>query len=361
MMRCLKGGVCVNKMKLNDFLTMELDSKDAMDANRDVLLEAFFKHSEKYICDAGVLREIQASDRYVRMERALRDEMDMEEDVHMFYDNGVDNLLTWLAAAAAAVVKASVHEVTGMFLDAAAEEARDPTTTSAPRYLEGLYESVYNARRHHVVELPGGEGTGMDVREGEPPQSWTYKAVGDSLEKDDGVEQSGAAPPRLMVLTSDKGWPYSWKWKENKKNCDCYVSCEVDRVWRIVSSDLTEWLSTHRGTDFTPERRVLIETPGIGRSMAAGSYLLYQLLHYDVEKLQVVVHCFGETAYVFDKTAQTVTQYEGAITSKSVLYYLWDCGMKGYIIYDVAKKGTSPDTDFAPVSGWGMIVLSPQR
>ncbi|PWU82906.1 putative retrotransposon hot spot (RHS) protein [Trypanosoma cruzi] len=49
------------------------------------------------------------------------------------------------------------------------------------------YESVYNARWHHVMEVPGGEGTGMEVHEGKPPQPWTYKAVGRTLEKDDGV------------------------------------------------------------------------------------------------------------------------------------------------------------------------------
>ncbi|EKF27241.1 retrotransposon hot spot (RHS) protein, putative, partial [Trypanosoma cruzi marinkellei] len=103
---------------------------------------------------------------------------------------------------------------------------------------------------------------------------------------------------------------------------------------------------------------LLIGTPGIGKSLAAGSYLLYQLLHYDIKKLQVIVHCFGETAYVFDKTAQTVTQYEGGITSKIVVGSLWQRGMKGYIIYDVAKKGTPPDRTFAPASGWGMIVVS---
>ncbi|RNF10376.1 retrotransposon hot spot (RHS) protein, partial [Trypanosoma cruzi] len=92
--------------------------------------------------------------------------------------------------------------------------------------------------------------------------------------------------------------------------------------------------------------------------MAAGSYLLYQLLHYDVEELQVVVHCFGSTAYVFNKTTKIVTKYVGNKTSKSVLGGLWDCGMKGYIIYDVARKGTPPDTGFAPSSGWGMIVVS---
>ncbi|RNC40123.1 retrotransposon hot spot (RHS) protein, partial [Trypanosoma cruzi] len=104
--------------------------------------------------------------------------------------------------------------------------------------------------------------------------------------------------------------------------------------------------------------RVLIGTPGIGKSMNAGSYLLYQLLHYDAEKLQVVVHCFGETMYVFDKTIKAVTKYEGNKTSKCVLDGLRQRGMKGYIIYDVAKKGTPPDTGFAPSTGWGMIVVS---
>ncbi|RNF13669.1 putative retrotransposon hot spot (RHS) protein, partial [Trypanosoma cruzi] len=255
-----KGRVRVNKMELNDFLTMELDGRGALDANRDVLLEEFFKDPNKYICDAEVLSEIRASDRYVRMERAVREEMDMEEDVNRLYDKGMYDLLKWLVATAE--VKASVHGATKRFLDAAAEEARNPKKPSAPRYLEGLYESVHNARWHHVAEVPGGEGTGMEVREGEPPQSWTYRAVGDTLEKDDGVEQSGAPRPRLMVLTSDKGWPYSWKWKENKSTRDCHVNCEVERVWQIVSGDLTEWFSIHGRTDFEPKQHLLIGTSG---------------------------------------------------------------------------------------------------
>ncbi|EKG05867.1 retrotransposon hot spot (RHS) protein, putative [Trypanosoma cruzi] len=93
--------------------------------------------------------------------------------------------------------------------------------------------------------------------------------------------------------------------------------------------------------------------------MAAGSYILYQLLHYDVEKLQVVVHCFGgRDVYVFDKIAKTVTKYKGNAISESVLYGLWQRGMKGYIIYDVAKKGKPPARDFLPSTGWGMIVVS---
>ncbi|RNC51163.1 retrotransposon hot spot (RHS) protein, partial [Trypanosoma cruzi] len=91
--------------------------------------------------------------------------------------------------------------------------------------------------------------------------------------------------------------------------------------------------------------------------MAAGSYLLYQLLHYDVEKLQLVVYCFGDTTYVFDKTIQTVTKCEGNEISKNLLCDLWQRGMKGYIIYDVTEKGM-PASCFASFCEWGMIVVS---
>ncbi|PBJ77187.1 retrotransposon hot spot protein (RHS) [Trypanosoma cruzi cruzi] len=352
----LKGRLRVKEMKLNDFLTMELDGRGALDANRDVLLEEFFKDPNKYICDAGVLGEIQASDRYKRMERTVRDEMDMEEDVFRLYDKGMYDLLKWLVATAE--VKASVRGATKRFLDAAAEEARNPKKPSAPRYLEGLYESVHNARWHHVVEVPDDNGMGMAVREGEPPQPWTYRAVGGTLEKDDDVLQSGAPRLRLMVLTSDKGWPYSWKWKENKSTHDCHVNCEVERVWRIVLGDLTEWFSIHGRTDFKPKQHLLIGTSGIGKSMAAGSYLLYQLLQYDVEKLQVVAYIFGgSTTYVFNKTIKAVTRYVGSKTSRNVLHDLWHLKMKGYVIYDVTEKGM-PASWFSPFNEWGMIVLS---
>ncbi|EAN81731.1 retrotransposon hot spot (RHS) protein, putative, partial [Trypanosoma cruzi] len=351
-----KGRVRVNEMKLNDFLTMELDGRGVVATNRSVLLKEFFKNPNNYIRDKRALKEIQISDAYARMEGTVRDEMDLEEVVRRLRDKGVYNLLGW--SEAAAEVKATVHKLTKHSLDAALQEASKPTTTIAPMKLEGLYESVYSASWHHVVEVPGGEGTEMEAKEGKPKHSWNYKKVGDTFEEDDAVRESGEVPPRLMVLTSDKGWPYTLNAPYGAGN-DFFINCEVDRVWQIVLDDLTEWFSNSDLTlNSSPVRRVLIGTPGIGKSMAAGSYLLYQLLHYDVEKLQVVVHCFGETMYVFDKTTETVTKYMGNKTSKSVLGGLRQRGMKGYIIYDVAKKGTPPDTDFAPSTGWGMIVVS---
>ncbi|EKG08616.1 retrotransposon hot spot (RHS) protein, putative, partial [Trypanosoma cruzi] len=212
---------------------MELDGMGVMPANRNVLLKEFIKDSARYIRGALLLRDIKAPDRYKRMERAVREEMDLEEDADDLFEKGVDNLLKW--SLAAEEVKANVHNLTKRFLDAAFIELMGSMTMSAPIKLEGLYESVHNASWHRVVEVPGGEGTGMEVREGEPPQSWTYKKVGRTLEKDDAVQQSGAARPRPMVLTSEKAWPYSWE--EDGSTRDCYVNCEVERVWQIVKRD----------------------------------------------------------------------------------------------------------------------------
>ncbi|PWV05617.1 putative retrotransposon hot spot (RHS) protein [Trypanosoma cruzi] len=216
------------------------------------------------------------------------------------------------------------------------------------------YESVYNARWHHVMEVPGGEGTGMEVHEGEPPQSWTYKAVGRTLEKDDGVEPSGAPRLRLMVLTLGKKWHYLCR----DAITDCYVNCEVDRVWQIVKGDLTELFSSRPEDHFTPHPRLLTGTPGIGKSMAAGSYFLYQLLHYDAELLPVVVFVVcGSEAYVFNKTAETVTRYMDKSMMIKAVKELSRRGMKGYIIYDVGGRLDSP-SPFLPPGGWGMLVVA---
>ncbi|EKG01771.1 retrotransposon hot spot (RHS) protein, putative [Trypanosoma cruzi] len=148
----------------------------------------------------------------------------------------------------------------------------------------------------------------MRVHEGKPEQSLPYKKAGNAIEENDAVQQIGAAPPVLMVLASEKGWPYSRNTIQDLRK-DVFVNCELDRVWQIVKGDVTAWFSSHGGTDFKFERCVLVGTPVIGKSVAAGSYLLYQLLHCDVEQLPMVVHCFGGgDAYVSDKTTRAVTR-----------------------------------------------------
>ncbi|PWU87202.1 putative retrotransposon hot spot protein (RHS,) [Trypanosoma cruzi] len=75
-----KGRVRVNEMRLNDFLTRELDGRGVVATRRDVLPEEFFKDPTKYIRDKGALNEMQASGRYLGMKRAVKGEVIFDED-----------------------------------------------------------------------------------------------------------------------------------------------------------------------------------------------------------------------------------------------------------------------------------------
>ncbi|PWV09177.1 putative retrotransposon hot spot (RHS) protein [Trypanosoma cruzi] len=91
--------------------------------------------------------------------------------------------------------------------------------------------------------------------------------------------------------------------------------------------------------------------------MNAGSYLLYQLLHYDVEKLQMVVYFISDRKFLFDKTSRTVSTYMSDSSNASFVRSLSDRGVKGYIIYDVAEPDDEPSDDLPP-RGWGMVLVS---
>ncbi|RNF02558.1 retrotransposon hot spot (RHS) protein [Trypanosoma cruzi] len=197
----------------------------------------------------------------------------------------------------------------------------------------------------------------MELREGEAPQPWTYRAVGGTLEKDDGVEQSGAPRPRLTLLTSGKEWPYSGV--VGRYIRDCHVNCEVERVWRIFKGDATEWFSGRTEGHFTPHPRVLIGTIGIGKSMAAGSYLLYQLLHCDAEQLPMIAHFMVSGTYVLEMTAGTVSEYMGESSIVKVVKGLSLRGVKGCIVYDASEKDNRRSPCLLPLE-WGMLVTPPE-
>ncbi|RNF09833.1 retrotransposon hot spot (RHS) protein [Trypanosoma cruzi] len=82
-------------IKLNDFLTLELDGRGILRANRNVLLRDFFINPTSHIRDAGVLNEIQASGAYARMEGTVREEIDKGEAVRRLHHEGVFFLRQW--------------------------------------------------------------------------------------------------------------------------------------------------------------------------------------------------------------------------------------------------------------------------
>ncbi|PWU97409.1 putative retrotransposon hot spot (RHS) protein [Trypanosoma cruzi] len=181
------------------------------------------------------------------------------------------------------------------------------------------------------------------------------QAVGRTLEKDDGVEQFRPPHPRLTLLTSDKEWPCSGV--VGRYIRDCHVNCEVERVWQTVKGDVTEWFSGRPEEQFTPHPRVLIATLGIGRSVVAGSYLLYQLLHCDAEQLPMVAHFMVSGTYLLEKTARTVSEYMGESSFVKVLKGLPRRGVKGFIVYDVAEPDNRLSTCLSSLE-WGMLVVT---
>ncbi|RNC38435.1 putative retrotransposon hot spot (RHS) protein, partial [Trypanosoma cruzi] len=359
----LDGETDISDMKLNDFLREYFGSRAAV-RKRKVDMWDFLESPDAYIKDQQLLEEISNLKDY----QLLTDRRKLTE-------GGVHYLENWIEFKEKDTVtpltrKKITDALTQIQKEVARWEAEERTkrraeedvmqdTEEKTTKLEGFYESVYGAKWGHVLGFYDNKicEDRMEIHEGKPPQSWTYEKKGLTFEKDDGVEQFSPPRPRLMVLTSEKGWPYSWR--ENKPIVDCYVNCEVDRVWQIVKEDLEELSGPYGGYRPSLRHRLLIGTPGIGKSMNAGSYLLYQLLHCDAEKIKVVVHCFGEgEAYVFDKTAKMVTKYVGSKASKSVFSSFPQCGMKGYIIYDAPTNGSQLPIIFTPPIGWGTIVLA---
>ncbi|EKG08174.1 retrotransposon hot spot (RHS) protein, putative, partial [Trypanosoma cruzi] len=122
-------------IKLNDFLLLEFGGKGIVATKENVLLEEFFKEPARYIRDAGVLNEIQKTGAYLRMERTVREEMDMEEEVRRLQENGISTLRGWSLAAAG--IRADVHDKNKDLLNTAFVELMNSATTSAARYLEG--------------------------------------------------------------------------------------------------------------------------------------------------------------------------------------------------------------------------------
>ncbi|RNE99304.1 retrotransposon hot spot (RHS) protein, partial [Trypanosoma conorhini] len=342
----------IERMTLNDFIRRYVDPDFVLEG-RNVMMGVFARRPERYVTDPELRGDILSLPEYQLL-----------EDARKLMEHRVNCLEHWKEFPQKDTVTLLAKGKLDSALAAAEanEKAKLEAVPAAPVILEGFYDSVFNARWSHVLEFPEGEGNNMvvrmEVKAGEPTQSWVYKAKGMTFELDAAAYRSRAPRPRLLILSSEQGWPCTLA-HEGASTKDFYVNFEVERVWRIVQGDLNQLFENKGQTKLKMGRRLLIGTPGIGKSMAAGSYLLYKMLRHDDNKLQVVVYCFGENlACVFDKTTRTVTEHEGESGVGSVLKDLVRRGMQGYIIFDVAKEGGPPPATFLRSETWGMIVVS---
>ncbi|CCD12756.1 unnamed protein product [Trypanosoma congolense IL3000] len=203
-----------------------------------------------------------------------------------------------------------------------------------------------------------------DVEEGEQPRLLPEEQSDDERDAEEPWE--GDVVPDvegklvMAVLSSQKGWPYMLfsadeVQKEKAKSlteynavCDAYIRRENVRVWHIVRGTLNE-----HHIDANPF--VVIGTPGIGKSFATGSLLLYQMLHYKPEWLKVVAYFVSGKAYIFHREDRRVVFYKKQQVAVDEVEEMARKGVKGYIIFDMGGSGAI--INHLPRS-WGIVLIS---
>ncbi|RNE99035.1 retrotransposon hot spot (RHS) protein, partial [Trypanosoma conorhini] len=220
------------QITLNDFIRRYVDPNFVLEG-RNVMMGVVIQEPVDCISDERLLGRILNSPEYQRL-----------EDAHNLMRQGVYSLGQWKDFHQKDIVAVITRSKLNAALEVAEvlERAWRVKEIARRPLPEGFYDSVLKARWSHVLGFPEGDGeeevaVRMEVKAGQAPaQSWEYKMQGTTLRPVNDAGQFTAPRPRLMVLTSEKGWPCLLR--EGTAMKDCYVNREADRVWRIVQGDL---------------------------------------------------------------------------------------------------------------------------
>ncbi|KAH9601038.1 Trypanosome RHS [Trypanosoma melophagium] len=158
--------------KLNDFLRNNVGGRGVVDSNENVTMEAFAIDPAMYIQDEKLRNHITALPAYKKLEVANNLEK-----------AGVYSLRQWDEFTGKESILSMARGKLNAALNAAKRQMHVSQDTT-PVVVEGVYESVYNATWHYV-EGVGGEGFGMQVKEGHPPQPWADDEVMKGSAEDD--------------------------------------------------------------------------------------------------------------------------------------------------------------------------------
>lgn len=204
-----EGEVPTVDLKLNDFLRNELAGNGVVEENEHLSMAAFASKPKMFIEDDDLLSLIMGLPSYKKIKGEIEIEVSMLEGMHILIKEGATTLRQWPKASTEVkeLVSKTVRGVLDAALDALVNEEKLEDEIKAS--LGGYYESIYDAKWNHIVEASNDEGIGMEVREGKSPQeSWNFKETNGILEMDGDTEHISSPHCRLMVLTSEKGWPY---------------------------------------------------------------------------------------------------------------------------------------------------------
>ncbi|CCD20648.1 putative retrotransposon hot spot protein 4 (RHS4) [Trypanosoma vivax] len=260
--------------------------------------------------------------------------------------------------------------------DAEAMRKIGKSESEAGKVIPGAFESVVNARWSHVLSGQEGMPLGMRVVDGLPENVWSYDEVNYSpwpLEVNRQAPRNGKL--EIMVLSCEDGWPYTQFRNEAanidnnaevgrggvlnaQKSEDVYIRREVVRVWYIVKEKMCAWYIERKLVK--PRTCIVIGTPGIGKSFACGSFLLYKLLHYDGGLLDVVAYFIRDSAYVIHNARPgvpgRVVKYSDQRVAVLKIKRMASC-KRGFVIVDISKKGEAPSREL-PTDCWPTVVLT---
>ncbi|KAH8606551.1 putative retrotransposon hot spot protein 4 (RHS4) [Trypanosoma vivax] len=248
--------------------------------------------------------------------------------------------------------------------------------SEAAVFVPGAFESVVNARWSHVLSGEAGMPHGMRVVDGLPENVWSYDEVNYSpwpLEVNRQAPRNGKL--EIMVVSSEDGWPYT-QFKNETRSVDSnagvgrggvlnaprsnavYIRREVVRVWYIVEKQTRAWYIKRKLVE--PRTCIVIGTPGIGKSFACGSFLLYQLLHYEGGLLDVVAYFIRDGAYVIHNARPGVpgsvvlySDQRAAVLKINEMAYC----KRGFVIVDISQELKEPARGL-PTNFWPTVVLT---
>ncbi|CCD14205.1 unnamed protein product [Trypanosoma congolense IL3000] len=351
----------LSDMSLHDFLMKHFGETFGSSC---VSMRVFMGNPSFFLRDESLLTMVTESEPY-------REYKTMREGVDRLSAKGIISLRQWESAAAANEVEDVGAYVRGVLNAALAIATRISNAPSGVE-IDGAYDAVFNARWSYVVRSDEYDkkwlGMGvLRVAPGEQPHLWSEAQADvpyDPKELWEGDEVPDVSGKLVMaVLSSERGWPYGFFQgddvrKEKVKSlteydaaCDAYIRRENLRVWYIVEKNIGEWL---RDRGYV-HPFIVIGTPGIGKSFATGSLLLYQLLHYPSDDLKVVAYFVEGKAYIFHRKERRVVYYTRQQAAVDEIEDMIRRGVKGYIIFDIS--GNSVHIGDLPYA-WGIVLIS---
>ncbi|CCD13205.1 unnamed protein product [Trypanosoma congolense IL3000] len=356
---CNYGGL--SDMSLHDFL-MEHFGETFGSSN--VSMSVFVDNPSFFLQDYSSRTMIVDSMPY-------REYTAMNEGVKSCRDMGIFSLRQWERLGDKVDADALVKERLNAAFHSCMRSTLIMRNAPNSRELEGVYDSVFNARWSYVVRSNEyGEGTiGMgvlSVTPGEQPHLWSEaqaSAPYDPVKSWEGDEVPGVRGKLvMMVLSSSKGWPcMPWHTLFDREplmldefvfSRDAYIRRSNLRAWHIVKKELDRWLA--HGYAGLPLNFSVIGTPGIGKSFATGSVLLYQLLRYSSYDLRVVAYFVRGEAYIFNRAeGKALNCSEDA--ASTTIEEMANRGIKGYIIYDFHHDHYEV---WRLPQSWGVILLA---